>query len=72
MIRMLSSNDFRFFKRFCFCRRSGQQGQQPQDYTKAWEEYYKKQGEILQLLFLYGAACGQLCFVLRLSAIELL
>ncbi|RXM35024.1 Far upstream element-binding protein 1 [Acipenser ruthenus] len=22
----------------------GQQGQQPQDYTKAWEEYYKKQG----------------------------
>uniref|UniRef100_A0A8C7HWW9 Far upstream element (FUSE) binding protein 1 n=1 Tax=Oncorhynchus kisutch TaxID=8019 RepID=A0A8C7HWW9_ONCKI len=23
----------------------GQQSQQPQDYTKAWEEYYKKQGE---------------------------
>ncbi|XP_066537034.1 far upstream element-binding protein 1 isoform X2 [Hoplias malabaricus] len=23
----------------------GQQGQQPQDYTKAWEEYYKKQGQ---------------------------
>ncbi|XP_015210747.1 far upstream element-binding protein 1 isoform X3 [Lepisosteus oculatus] len=22
-----------------------QQGQQPQDYTKAWEEYYKKQGQ---------------------------
>lgn len=22
----------------------GQQSQQPQDYTKAWEEYYKKQG----------------------------
>lgn len=26
---------------FCF---AGQQSQQPQDYTKAWEEYYKKQG----------------------------
>lgn len=26
-----------------FC--AGQQSQQPQDYTKAWEEYYKKQGE---------------------------
>uniref|UniRef100_A0A8B9H092 Far upstream element (FUSE) binding protein 1 n=1 Tax=Astyanax mexicanus TaxID=7994 RepID=A0A8B9H092_ASTMX len=24
---------------------TGQQGQQPQDYTKAWEEYYKKQGQ---------------------------
>ncbi|KAL6489863.1 hypothetical protein MHYP_G00002080 [Metynnis hypsauchen] len=24
--------------------KSCQQGQQPQDYTKAWEEYYKKQG----------------------------
>lgn len=24
---------------------AGQQSQQPQDYTKAWEEYYKKQGE---------------------------
>ncbi|XP_073346673.1 far upstream element-binding protein 1 isoform X8 [Pagrus major] len=23
----------------------GQQSQQPQDYTKAWEEYYKKQGQ---------------------------
>lgn len=23
---------------------AGQQSQQPQDYTKAWEEYYKKQG----------------------------
>lgn len=23
---------------------AGQQNQQPQDYTKAWEEYYKKQG----------------------------
>ncbi|KAL6489870.1 hypothetical protein MHYP_G00002150 [Metynnis hypsauchen] len=23
----------------------GQQGQQLQDYTKAWEEYYKKQGQ---------------------------
>lgn len=23
----------------------GQQTQQPQDYTKAWEEYYKKQGQ---------------------------
>uniref|UniRef100_A0A672HRY8 K Homology domain-containing protein n=1 Tax=Salarias fasciatus TaxID=181472 RepID=A0A672HRY8_SALFA len=24
---------------------TGQQSQQPQDYTKAWEEYYKKQGQ---------------------------
>ena len=23
---------------------AGQQSQQPQDYTKAWEDYYKKQG----------------------------
>lgn len=29
--------------RFSLCF-AGQQNQQPQDYTKAWEEYYKKQG----------------------------
>uniref|UniRef100_A0AAR2IN84 K Homology domain-containing protein n=1 Tax=Pygocentrus nattereri TaxID=42514 RepID=A0AAR2IN84_PYGNA len=32
-------------KKKCHNSVSGQQGQQPQDYTKAWEEYYKKQGQ---------------------------
>lgn len=46
---------------------SGQQPQQPgappqQDYTKAWEEYYKKQGELL------GWAKGETAWVVLLPA----
>lgn len=32
---------------------AGQQSQQPQDYTKAWEEYYKKQGQYFTFLFIF-------------------
>lgn len=42
---------------------SGQQPQQPgappqQDYTKAWEEYYKKQGELRASVALGDLACN--------------
>ncbi|KAL6489873.1 hypothetical protein MHYP_G00002180 [Metynnis hypsauchen] len=35
---------WRLHKTFSTSTHCGQQGQQLQDYTKAWEEYYKKQG----------------------------
>ncbi|KAL6489862.1 hypothetical protein MHYP_G00002070 [Metynnis hypsauchen] len=34
----------------------GQQGQQLQDYTKAWEEYYKKQGQAAPQVATAGAS----------------
>ncbi|KAJ8357377.1 hypothetical protein SKAU_G00201710 [Synaphobranchus kaupii] len=37
----------------------GQQGQQPQDYTKAWEEYYKKQGQAAPQAAAAAAPQGQ-------------
>ncbi|XP_066548245.1 far upstream element-binding protein 1 isoform X6 [Amia ocellicauda] len=36
-----------------------QQGQQPQDYTKAWEEYYKKQGQAAPAAAAASQAGGQ-------------
>ncbi|KAI4810094.1 far upstream element-binding protein 1 isoform X3 [Pseudochaenichthys georgianus] len=37
----------------------GQQSQQPQDYTKAWEEYYKKQGQAAPQATAAAAAASQ-------------